>query len=124
MTQKVKLQISSDIEDVTKISSITLEEALLNISLLQVKVNQIKRQLHSLDIGDEVHRNELKVILSEMDSTRVLLSKIDMRLGDVASIVSGLNSIFEPSQESEKGEKDDSISSGWSNMDKRGSFGI
>lgn len=123
MNQKVKLQISSDIEDVAKISSITLEEALMNISLLQVKITQIKRQLHGLDISDEVHRNELKSLLNEMDSSRILLTKIDMRIGDVASIVGGLNSILQPKQE-EKDNKDDNISSGWSNMDKRGCFGF
>lgn len=110
MNQKVKLQISSDIEDVTKICAITLEEALMNISLLQVKVTQIKRQLHGIDISDTEHQPLLKVSFDELNDTNSLLSKIDTRIGDVASIVGGLNSLFEKKEEQKEIQKDDNIS--------------
>lgn len=112
MSQKVKLQISSDLEDVSKISAITLEDALSNISLLQLKVSQIKRDLYGLDLIDETHRKDLKRLLTEMDTVRVLLSKIDMRVGDVASVVNGLNDIFDGKIEQKEDQKDDNISSG------------
>jgi len=112
MSQKVKLQISSDLEDVSKISAITLDDAISNISLLQVKVSQIKRDLYGLDLIDESHRKELKRLLTEMDTVRVLLSKIDMRVGDVASVVNGLNDIFDGKIEQKEDQKNDNISSG------------
>ena len=113
MNQKVKLQISSDLEDVTKISSITLEDALSNISLLQSHLLEVKRNLHSLDVlGNEEHRKELKTILSDMDLVRVLLSKIDMRVGDVASVVGGLTDIFDGKVPQKEEIKDDNVSSG------------
>lgn len=112
MNQKVKLQISSDLEDVSKISAITLDDAISNISLLQVKVSQIKRDLYGLNLIDETHRKELKRLLTEMDTVRVLLSKIDMRVGDVASVVNGLNDIFDGKLEQKEEQKDDNISSG------------
>lgn len=113
MNQKVKLQISSDLEDVTKISSITLDDALSNISMLQKQITDIKRNLYALDvIGNEEHRKELKRILSDMDLVRILLSKIDMRMGDVASVIGGLTDIFEGKIAQKEEIKDDNISSG------------
>lgn len=113
MSQKVKLQISSDIEDVTKISSITLDDALSNISSLQVKLSLIKRDLYGIDLNNENHRKELKTIFDQLNETNVILSKIDMRIGDVASVVGGLSSLFENKNEEQKEEqKDDNISSG------------
>jgi hypothetical protein len=113
MNQIVKLQISSDLEDVSKISAITLDDAISNVSLLQVKVSQIKRDLYGLNLIDETHRKELKRLLTELNETNFLLSKIDMRVGDVASIIGGLISIFENKETEQKEEqKDDNISSG------------
>jgi hypothetical protein len=112
MEQKVKLQFSSDLEDVTRISSFTLEDAISNISLLQELVLDIKKNLSRIDISSEEDRETLKVLLSRFDSARVLLSKIDMRLGDVSSVTSGLKSIFEPRQEEEKEAKDDNLNAG------------
>lgn len=111
MDQKVKLQFSTDIEDVPRFSSVTLEDAIDNIDYLQKTVTDLKRTLYSVDITDPDDRERLKVILMDFDKCRVLLSKIDMRLGDTASIVSGLNSIFEGKQPSKEEEKDDNVSS-------------
>lgn len=113
MNQKVKLQISSDLEDVTKISSITLEDALSNVSMLQKHITDIKRSLYGLDVlSHEEHRKELKKILSDMDLIRVLLSKIDMRVGDVASVIGGLTDIFDGKVPQKEEPKDDNVSSG------------
>lgn len=112
MEQKVKLQMSCDLEDVTKFSSITLEDALSNVSLLINLISDIKKNLARLNIENPEDRENLKVLLSHLDGARLLLSKIDMRLGDVASITSGLNSIFEPKQEEQKEVKDDNINAG------------
>lgn len=111
MEQKVKLQFTSNLEDVSKLSSLTLEEALANISLLQLLINETKTKLWSVDISVHEERDSLKSLLLNLDNARFLLSKIDMRLGDVSSVVSGLNSIFEPKEE-EKDKKDDSVSAG------------
>jgi len=111
MSQKVKLQISSDLEDVSKISAITLDDAISNISLLQVKVSQIKRDLYGLDLSDEVHRKKLKTIFDQLNETSLILSKIDMRVGDVASVIGGLGSIFENKEQKEE-IKDDNVSAG------------
>jgi hypothetical protein len=112
MDQKVKLQFSTDLEDVPKFSSATLEDAVDNVCKLQDIIGQLKRALHSVDITEPQDRENLKLILTDFDRCRVLLSKIDMRLGDTASIVSGLNSIFEGKQPAQEEEKDDSISAG------------
>lgn len=112
MDQKVKLQFSSDIEDVTRISSITLEDALQNLERLTSLVQDLKKSLSGLDISNPEHREVLKHLLVGFDSGRVYLSKIDMRLGDVASIISGLNSIFEPKKEEQKEEENVNVNAG------------
>ena len=112
MDQKVKLQFSTDLEDVPRFSSVTLEDAIHNINHLQKTVSELKRTLHSVDITEPDDRERLKQILTTFDQCRVFLSKIDMRLGDAASIVSGLNSIFEGKPPSQEEEKDDNITSG------------
>ena len=111
-SQKVKLQISSDLEDVTRISAITLEDALNNLSRLNSLVEHLKKTLSDLDITEPQHREVLKNLLLGFDTGRVYLTKIDMRLGDVSSIVSGLNSMFEPKQEEQKEENDVNINAG------------
>jgi hypothetical protein len=112
MDQKVKLQFSSDLEDVTKISSITLEEALLNIADLQRKVIDIKATLKTVNVLQPEQREKLKSLLLELDSTRILMSKIDMRVGDVASIVGGLSSFFDKNVSEQKEEIDVNIDAG------------
>ncbi len=112
MDQKVKLQFSTDLEDVPKFSSVTLEDAVDNIEHLQKTVTELKRTLHSIDITDQNDRETLKQILATFDRCRMFLSKIDMRLGDTASIVSGLSSIFEGKPTSEEEEKNDNVTSG------------
>lgn len=111
MEQKVKIQLSSDLEDVTKISSMTLDDALGNVSILEALINEIKRNLRHVDVLKEEDRETLKEILLKLDATRILLSKIDTRLGDTASIVSGLSSVFDKKTEDTEEEKDDNVSS-------------
>lgn len=112
MDQKVKLQFSTDLEDVPRFSSVTLEDAIHNIEHLQKTVSDLKRALHSIDITQPDDRERLKQILTTFDLCRMFLSKIDMRLGDTASIVSGLSSIFEGKPTSEEEEKNDNVTSG------------
>lgn len=113
MNQKVKLQMTSDIEDVTKLSSVTLTEALTNVTRLSGIITDTKNRLWSCDISSEEERKSLADILSSLDDVRLLLSKIDMRIGDVASIISGLSSIFEqPNQEEQKEDNNDSVNTG------------
>ena len=110
MNQIVKLQISSNLEDVPRISSITLEEALLNINFLQEKILSVKKNLKNIDLNEEEDRELLKKSFDELNETNFLLSKIDIRVGDVASIIGGLISIFENKQSEQKEEqKDDNI---------------
>lgn len=110
MSQKVKLQMSADIEDITKLSSATLTEALANVTRLSGIISDAKNRLWSCDISSEEDRKNLTDILSNLDDVRLLLSKIDMRIGDVASIISGLSSIFEqPNQEEQKEDNNDSV---------------
>lgn len=112
MDQKVKLQFSTDLEDVPRFSSVTLEDAIHNIEHLQKTVSDLKRALHLIDITQPDDRERLKQILTTFDLCRMFLSKIDMRLGDTASIVSGLSSIFEGKPTSEEEEKNDNVTSG------------
>lgn len=113
MNQIVKLQISSNLEDVPRISSITLEEALMNINLLQDKINTVKKNLRNINLNEEEDREFLKKSFDELNETNFLLSKIDIRIGDVASIIGGLISIFENKETEQKEEqKDDNISAG------------
>jgi hypothetical protein len=113
MSQKVKLQMSSDIEDVTKLSSVTLTEALTNVTRLSSIITDAKNRLWACDISSEEDRMSLTDMLSSLDDVRLLLSKIDMRIGDVASIISGLSSIFEqPNQEEQKEDNNDSVNTG------------
>lgn len=112
MEQKVKIQLSADLEDVTKLSSLTLDDALENLQILQSLVNQIKKELRNVDILDEAQRDRLKQILLELDNSRLFLIKVDMRLGDVASVVNGLDSHFKNPKDLQKAETDDSVSTG------------
>lgn len=95
MEQMVKIQINSDITDVTGITAITLQQTLSQLEDVRKFILQVKLQLTDADITDEKDREKLKKTLDLLDKTKVLLNKVDMRLADVASITSGLVSVFD-----------------------------
>lgn len=125
MDQKVKLQISSDLEDVTRVSSVLLDEALLHVNDLVALLNEAKKTLRDLNIGNPEELQKLKVSLQFLTSTRIPMSKIDNRLADVVAVVDGLDKILNgdlnlPEQTKEI-EENDNVTTGWSHMVERGS---
>ncbi len=92
--QKVKLQISSDIEDVTRVSSVLLEEALLHVNDLVSLITEAKTILRNLNLSSVDEVKNLNLSLEYLNSTRIPMNKIDNRLSDVVAIVDGLNSII------------------------------
>lgn len=98
MNQVVKIQMNADITDVTELTAGTMEQVVGQVEQLKRVVVQVKKQLTETDILSEQDREQLKQILPQLDVAKELLNKIDMRLGDVASITSGLVSVFEPKQ--------------------------
>lgn len=95
MSQIVKIQINADISDVADITSGTMDQVMSNLEQLRKLVLQVKKTLSDTDIMNESDRQKLKDSLPLLDDAKMLLNKIDLRLGDVASISSGLVSVFE-----------------------------
>ena len=117
MNQKVKLQISSDLEDVTRVSSFLLEEGLVDVSKLTAFINIAKSDLMSLELNNQEALLKLKTTLQILNSSRVLMNKIDNRLADIAGVLDGLNRALTgtPEQLEEKQNeevKDDTVTSG------------
>jgi ElaB/YqjD/DUF883 family membrane-anchored ribosome-binding protein len=115
MSQKVKLQISSDLEDVTRVSSVLMEEALIYVEDLRGLISTAKKMLRDCDLSNEEEIQKLKSALQLINSTRVCMSKIDNRLGDVAAIVDGLERVLTArpeAQEEAKEQTDDNIVTG------------
>lgn len=94
MEQKVKLQISSDIEDVTRVSSALLEEAVMHVDDLLNVINASKNLLKDFNIANPNDFEKLKTSFDLLNSTRIPVSKIDNRLGDVVAIVGGLMKVL------------------------------
>lgn len=95
MSQIVKIQINADISDVADITAGTMDQVMSNLEQLRKLVLQVKKTLSDTDIMNEGDRQKLKHSLPLLDDAKMLLNKIDLRLGDVASISSGLVSVFE-----------------------------
>jgi len=95
MDQIVKIQINADINDVANITAGTMDQVLSNLEQVKKLVLLIKKTLSETNIMDDGDRQKLKHSLPLLDDTKMLLNKIDLRLGDVASISSGLLSVFE-----------------------------
>lgn len=114
--QKVKLQISSDIEDVTRVSSALLEEALMHVKDLTALISTAKDLLKETNIANPNDVQKLKTSLQFLNSTRIPVSKIDNRLADVVAIVDGLEKIVtgtRPDNIEQKEEvKDDNVATG------------
>jgi hypothetical protein len=95
MSQIVKIQINADISDVADITAGTMDQVVSNLEQVRKLVLMIKKTLSDTDVFNESDRQKLKHSLPLLDDAKMLLNKIDMRLGDVASISSGLVSVFE-----------------------------
>ncbi|NDC29916.1 MAG: hypothetical protein EBZ58_03035 [Bacteroidetes bacterium] len=111
MNQRVKLQVTSDLIDVPRLTGIILQEAVIDTANLHQLLEQISNHLKHIELSDEQSLDALKVQINNMDGIRVLLSKIDSRVADVASVVGGLHEVLTKPQE-QKVEENDSISSG------------
>jgi hypothetical protein len=116
MNQKVKLQISSDIEDVARVSSVLLEEALIDVTELENLISAAKISLRELNLGNPEDLPKLQTCLQFLGSTRDAMIKIDNRLADVVAIVDGLdrlvNKSSEESSEPKEEVKDDNVVAG------------
>jgi hypothetical protein len=115
MNQKVKLQVTSDVVDVPRLSGVILTEALIDVSKLQAVLEQTSGHLKHVDITNPSEVDKLLKALESMEVARILLMKIDSRLGDTASVVGGLHDVLtkppEEIKQEQKVEKDDSVSS-------------
>jgi hypothetical protein len=108
MSQRVKIQISSDLDDVTRLSSVLLEEALLHTNDLVSMVNNVKGVLRDLDLSKEEDFKKLETCLFLLNSTRIPLSKTDNRIADVVAIVDGFNKALTQGPESPTEQKEES----------------
>jgi uncharacterized protein YciW len=95
MSQIVKIQINADINDVADITSATFQQTLHQIDSLRKIIVDAKTQLSRSDIFDPEDRAILKKTITQLEDTKSLINKIDMRISDVLSITSGLVSVFE-----------------------------
>lgn len=110
--QKVKLQVSCDLEDVPSFCAHSLGEVASRVQQLESVVAAVKQKLMSTDFTD---KDALANALVGFDNCRLLLMKVDARLGDTASILGGLVKILEnPEGEKEQTKEvvDDSSNSG------------
>ena len=115
MNQRVKLQVNSELTDVPRLSGVMLQEAIIYAANLKQLLEETSNHLKHTELdGEESLENFLRQ-LENMDSMRHLLMKIDSRVGDVASIISGLHEVLtKPSQDSEQQKADhhDNVTSG------------
>lgn len=109
MSQIVKIQINSDIGDVADITAGTMDQVMSNLEQLRKLVLMVKKTLSDTDVFNESDRQKLKHSLPLLDDAKMLLNKIDMRLGDVASISSGLVSVFEKPLEKVDSEPEQAV---------------
>lgn len=106
--QKVKLQVSCDLEDVNTVVASTLDEGLGKLMKLDLALREIRNALNKSSVTD---KDMLLKILKQLDDARLFLIKVDNRMADTASVVSGLVQMLEqPSQENQ--ETNDSVKSG------------
>lgn len=115
MNQRVKLQVNSELSDVPRLSGVILQEAVIDAANLQQLVEQISNRLKHLSLSSVEDLNNLQEELASMDTIRILLMKIDSRVGDVASIVGGLHEALTKPREEEteqKVEQDDNVAAG------------
>lgn len=94
MTTRVKLQLTSDVEDVPNFLSHCLSEVIENLNNSVKVCEQLSRLLKSTDINN---KDSLKELVSYIDTSRFQMIKADLRLNDVGSIVTSLVS-FDESQ--------------------------
>ena len=112
MNQRVKLQISSDIEDVTKVASVLLEESLMHVRDLTALISTSKDLLKDINLANPDDVQKFKNSLQFLSSTRIPISKIDNRLADVVAIVDGLFKVLTESVENKEETKDDNVAAG------------
>lgn len=113
LNQKVKLQFNCELEDVPRFASVTLGEAIDNLSSIANLLNDVKFNLSRKDPTD---LEGLKSALEQFERIRIHLVKIDNRIADVTSVIGGLVEFQEnPSKANEEssvsGDVDDKFNS-------------
>lgn len=101
MDDKVKLQITSDLEDVPSFCSCMLFEADDMIQNLRSMIGSIRHSLKVTSFNDDC---KLKDNVRLLELCRILMAKIDNRIADTTSIISGLIQIGSPVQQDSKKE--------------------
>ena len=101
MDDKVKLQITSDLGDVPSFCSCMLSEADDMIQNLRSMIGPIRHSLKVTSFNDDC---KLKDNVRLLELCRILMAKIDNRIADTASIISGLIQIGSPVQQDSKKE--------------------
>lgn len=115
MNQKVKLQVTSDLVDVPRLTGIMLQEASIDTANLKELIEQISNHLKHTELDGEESLEKLKTELDSMEAVRILLMKIDSRVGDIASIIGGLHdALTKPREisEEQKAVENDSLATG------------
>lgn len=94
MTARVKLQLTSDVEDVPNFLSHCLSEVVENLNNSVKICEQLSLLLKNVDTQN---KDSLKSLIDYVDSCRIQMVKCDVRLNDVGSIITSLVS-FDESQ--------------------------
>lgn len=94
MTTRVKLQLTSDVEDVPNFLSHCLSEVIENLNNSIKTCSQLSTLLKSTDIDN---KDSLKELINYVDLCRIQMVKSDLRLNDVGNIITSLVS-FDESQ--------------------------
>lgn len=106
--KRVKLEISSDLEDVTKTSACLLEESFIHIRDLNVLISSSKDLLKETNIQTDADLNKLRGSLQGLNLAIHTLTKINNRLLDVTYIVDGLHKLLtQPAQINDPEKIDD-----------------
>ena len=109
------MQVHSELSDVPRLSGIMLQEAVIDVANLQSLLEQISNHLKHVSLSSVEELNLLQQELANMDTIRVLLMKVDSRVGDIASIIGGLHeALTKPHDQNEeqKVEENDNIAAG------------
>ena len=109
MDQKVKLQLTCDMEDVPRVCSAILSDVETLSVLAKHAVMNARDNLYGAKLNQS---DKFSFTLEELEKTRITLLKIDNRIADVCSILAGLKQFAEQSSEKKEEDKNDNINTG------------
>jgi hypothetical protein len=107
MSQKVKIEMTTELADVPKFCSINLQSTIDDLKDVLADLHKLQNKLSTMN-SQKIE--ELNVVLVNLEQARIIFGKSDNRLVDLYSILSGLVQI-EQQKTQFVGKETDDVSS-------------